>query len=121
MQQGVVLTCLELPLGRHDLCVDTRDVYTSVKTGTVVSLNEITSKDLAGTDTTVVRALWSWETALWPTVWLSIGVEEGVLLLDTEPRILLLGLVHGLLGVVAVVGLVRRAVAVVAFRDDLRA
>ena len=43
------------------------------------------------------------------------------LLLDTEPRLLVLGLVHGLLAVVAVVGLVWRAVRVVAFGDDLRA
>lgn len=51
----------------------------------VVGLDEITGKDLSGTDTTVVWTLGTWETHLGPTEWLSIGIKESVLLLETEP------------------------------------
>jgi hypothetical protein len=40
---------LELPLGGHDLCVDTTDVDAGVQTSSVVGLDEITSEDFAGT------------------------------------------------------------------------
>jgi hypothetical protein len=59
---------LILPLGRHDLSVDTGDVDTGVQTGTVVSLDDITAVDLAGTDTAVVRTLGTGETATGPAV-----------------------------------------------------
>lgn len=39
---------LELPLRRHDLGVDTADLDTGVQTNTVVSLNQVTCKDLSG-------------------------------------------------------------------------
>jgi hypothetical protein len=39
---------LELPLGRHDLGIDTTDLDTSVQADAVVSLNQITCKDLSG-------------------------------------------------------------------------
>lgn len=55
----------------------------------VVSLDEITSKHLSSTDTTVVGTLRSGETALGPSERLTISVEEGVLLLKTEPGLLL--------------------------------
>jgi hypothetical protein len=40
---------LELPLGWHNLSVDTADVHAGVETGTVVGLNQITGKDLSST------------------------------------------------------------------------
>jgi len=40
---------LELPLGGHDLGVDTRDVDAGVEAGAVVSLDQVAGKDLAGT------------------------------------------------------------------------
>lgn len=40
-------TNLELPLTGHNLGIDTADVHASVETSTVVSLDEITSKDLS--------------------------------------------------------------------------
>lgn len=48
---GDTLTGADLvfPLGRHHLGVDTRDVDTGVEACAVVSLNEITGEDLAGT------------------------------------------------------------------------
>ena len=39
---------LELPLGRHDLGIDTADLDTSVQADAVVSLNQVTCKDLSG-------------------------------------------------------------------------
>lgn len=83
-----------------------------------MSLDEITGKDLSGTDTTVVRTLRTWETHLGPTVDLSIGVKEGVLLFQTEPRLVLFGRVHDLFGVSSVVGLVDGSVVVVTFTED---
>ena len=84
----------------------------------VVGLDEIAGKDLAGTDTTVVRALGSGETVLGPTKDLSVGVKEGVLLLETEPGLLAGGGLHDLVGVSTVVGPVGRAVVVVTFTED---
>jgi len=40
---------LELPLGGHDLCIDTADVDARVQTSSVVSFDEITSENFAGT------------------------------------------------------------------------
>lgn len=77
-----------LPLGGHDLSVGTRDVDTSVEAGLVVSLDNVSAEDLAGTDTTVVRTLGSREAVLGPAIWPSGGVEESVLLLETEPELL---------------------------------
>jgi len=94
---------LELPLSGHDLGVDTRDLDPSVKTSAVVSLDEITGKDLAGSDSAVVRTLRGGEPTLGPTVRLTIRVEQGVLLLETEPGLVLLGQVHVLLAQVPVV------------------
>lgn len=109
---------LELPLRRHNLGVDARDLDTGVETGAVVGLDEVTGKDLAGTDTTVVGALGTGETVLGPAVDLAVVVEESVLLLETEPGLSLLGSVHDLLGVGTVVGLVGGAVVVVALAKN---
>lgn len=62
-----------------------------------MSLDEISGENLARTDTTVIRALGTWETHLGPTVRLLVGVKEGVLLLETEPGFLGCRGVHGLL------------------------
>lgn len=40
-------TNLELPLSRHNLCIDPADVHASVETSTIVSLDEIASEDLS--------------------------------------------------------------------------
>jgi len=39
---------LELPLRWHHFGIDTTDVDTSIETGTIVGLNEITCKNFAG-------------------------------------------------------------------------
>ena len=75
-----------LPLGGHNLGVGTGDVDAGVEASHVVSLDEITAEDFAGTDTTVVRALRSGETVLGPAERPAVDIEEGVLLLETEPE-----------------------------------
>ena len=60
---------LKLPLCRHDLSVDTGNFDASEQAGFVVSLDDVTAEYLVRAYTTIVRALWSWEAALGPTVW----------------------------------------------------
>lgn len=70
------------------------------------------------TRSAVVGALRARETALRPTVWSTVHVKQGIFLLNTEPRNLVLSLVHDLLGVMTEVGLVRSAIVVVALREN---
>jgi hypothetical protein len=109
---------LVFPLGRHDLSVDTGDLDTGVQTGTVVSLDDVTAVDLAGTDTTVVRALGTGETTLGPAVWPAIGAKKGVLLLQTEPELFLGVCLHQAVAVVTVVELVGAAIGVPGFAEN---
>jgi hypothetical protein len=127
---------LVFPLGGHHLGVDAGDVDARVQARAVVRLNEVASEHLAGTymplsagstpeifdgtrtSTAVIGALRAGETALRPAVRRAVDVEQGVLLFDTEPWDVFLGEVHHLLGVVAVVGLVRRAIVVIALCHD---
>lgn len=48
---------LKVYLARHNFTVDTTDVDTGIKTSLVVCINNITSKSLVRTNTTVVRSL----------------------------------------------------------------
>lgn len=103
---------LVLPLRGHDLSVDTGDVDTGVQASTVVSLDDVTAVDLAGTDTTVVRTLSTGETTTGPAVGPAISTEEGVLLLQTEPEFLLGVGLHQAVGIVAEVELVGASIGV---------
>ncbi len=78
---------LELPLADHDFCVRSRNRQSGFDTGNGVVLDDIAAPDLVGTDTAVVTTLWGWETADRPPVRASV-LEEGVLLLHTEPWLL---------------------------------
>jgi hypothetical protein len=78
---------LKFPLGRKNLSVDTRDVHTGVHASTVVSLDDVTTVDLASSNTTVVRTLGTWETTLGPAVRGTKFIEQCVFLLQTEPRL----------------------------------
>jgi len=111
-------TNLELPLRGHDLGVDTRDVDARVEAGTVMSLDEITGEDLAGASTAVIGTLRARETTLGPAEGVAIDVEESVLLLETEPGDVLLGLLHDLSGMVTEVGPVGGTVVVVGLSED---
>lgn len=109
---------MEFPLGRHDLGVGARDLDTGEQASLVVSLDDISAVHLAGTYTTVIWALWTWETASGPAVWLVEHVEEGVFLLETEPWLVRLVSLHELGGLVAVVELVWGSIWIPALGDD---
>ena len=98
------------PLGGHDLGVGARDLNTGVQASLVVSLDDVSAEDLAGTVATVVGALRSRETVPGPAVGPSVCVEEGVFLLKTEPELLLGVGLHQKSGIVAEVELVGSAV-----------
>lgn len=85
---------LVLPLSGHDLCIGTGNVDAGVQAGLVVCLDNVSAKDLARSDTTVVWTLGSGETALGPAIWPALKVEERVLLLETEPELVLLVCLH---------------------------
>lgn len=76
-----------LPLSGHDLGVGAGDVDTGIQAGLVVSLDDVTAEDLASTNTAVVWALGSRETALGPAIWPAVDVEKSVFLLETEPEL----------------------------------
>lgn len=50
-------TDLELPLGRHDFGVGSRDLDASVQAGAVVRFDNVAHDDLSGADAAVVRTL----------------------------------------------------------------
>jgi hypothetical protein len=125
LQEGERLTLntltradLELPLSWHDLGIGTRDLYASKQASLVVSLDNVSAVDLASTNTTVVWALWTRVTTDWPAIGLVEGVKEGVLLLETEPRLMSLVGLHELGTLMAVVELVRGSIGVPALGDD---
>lgn len=70
------------------------------------------------TRTAVVRTLRTRETALRPAVRSTIHGEEGVLLLNTKPRLDILRLIHDLLSVMTEVSAVGGAIVVVALCED---
>lgn len=111
-------TDLVLPLSRHDLGIDTGDVDTSVQTGLVVSLDDITAVHLASSDTAVVGSLGTGEATLGPAIWPAIRAEKSVLLLETEPEVLVGMSAHQASSLVAVVVLVRSAVVVPGLAQD---
>ena len=109
---------MEFPLGRHDLGVDTRDFNAGVQTGFVVRLDDISGVDLTGSNTAVVWSLGTWETALRPTIRSSKGVEEGIFLLEAEPRLMRGVLLHQFSAFGTIVEFVGCSVRVVAFGED---
>jgi hypothetical protein len=70
------------------------------------------------TNSTIVRALGTRETTLRPTEGRTIGVEQCVFLLKTEPGDVVLSKIHDLLGVVTIVGPVGGTVVVVGLSQD---
>lgn len=80
---------LVLPLGRHHLGVDTRDLDSSVQACLVMSLHNVSAEDLASTDSAIVRALGSWKSSLRPAIWPAIGTKDCVFLFQTKPRLML--------------------------------
>merc|ERR1712165_512098 len=96
---------LVLPLGGHHLGVGSGYPDTSIEAGPVVSLDDVPAVDVAGTDGAVVRALGSRETVLGPAEGVTVLVEKGVFLLNSEPGVVALGLLHHLGALLPLVGL----------------
>jgi len=101
---------LEFPLRWKDLGVDTRDLDTGVQTTLVVGFDYVAAVDVASSDGTIVGALWTGETTLWPAVGPAGCVKEGVFLLETEPRDLVLVGLHVSVALMAVIVLVGSSV-----------
>ena len=83
-----------------------------------MSLDDVTAVDLSGTNTAVVWALGTWETSLWPSVWVSKLVKESVLLLKTEPWLVGLVGLHELRTLMAVVELVWGSIRIPALGNN---
>lgn len=83
-----------------------------------MSLDDISTVDLASTDTAIVRALRTREAAYRPAVGLVQEIEKCVLLLETEPRLMGLVSLHELRALMAVVELVWGSIGIPAFSDD---
>lgn len=109
---------LILPLRGHDFSVDTGDLDAGVQTSTVVGLNDVTAVNLASANTTVVRALGTGEAAAGPAVRPAISTQKGVLLLQTEPELLLGICLHQPRSFVAMVVLVRSAIGIPGFAEN---
>jgi hypothetical protein len=109
---------LVFPLRRHDLCIDTGDLDSRIKTGLVVSLDDISAVNISSPDSAVVWALGTGETALGPAIWPPIWREEGVLLLEAEPQLMLLVGLHQAGCLVTVVELVGAPIWIPGFTEN---
>jgi len=77
-----------------------------------VCFNNIPAIDFSGSDSTVVRALRAWVTALGPAVWPSIRTKQGVFLFKTKPCMFIGVGVHQSGGVMSVIEFVWASVVV---------
>lgn len=80
--------------------------------------NDVSSKDLSSTHTTVVRSLGSGETILGPAIGSVVHVKERVFLLETKHGLVRCYSLHALFTAVTVIRLVGRTVIVPAFGND---
>merc|ERR1712060_370606 len=96
---------LVLPLAWHDLGVGARDLDASVEASTVVGISNDTTEAVVSANGAVVRSLGSGISVVRPSKGpggeLSLCTDESVLLLDSEPGLLLGTGIEDLLGVVA--------------------
>ena len=76
------------------LCVATGEVDPSVETGSVMCLYYFSTIDLVSSNPAIVGTLRTWKPFLWPTVRMVVRVQKGELLSNTEPRLLVLTLLH---------------------------
>jgi len=106
---------LELPLAGHDLSVGAADLDSGVEAGLVVGLNDVPSKDAVSAHSAVVGSLGGRVSSLGPAIGMAVGLEEGVLLLDSEPGFVVLALLKDLGGMVARVGGMGGSVVLQAF------
>jgi hypothetical protein len=78
----------------------------------------VTAIHLAGSDTTVVRALRARETTLGPSIRAAKFIEKSVLLLQTKPWFLPLVSLHELIALMAVIELVWSPISVPALGEN---
>lgn len=83
-----------------------------------MGLDDVTAVDLSGTNSTVVGSLGSGETSLGPSVRSTELIEEGVLLLQSEPGLEVLVGLHQLGALVTVVELVGGSIRVPALAKN---
>lgn len=83
-----------------------------------MGLDNVTAVDLAGTDTTVVRTLSTRETTVGPAVRPAVSTEQSVLLLQTEPELLLGVGLEEAGSIVTVVELVGASIGVPGLTED---
>merc|ERR1712071_498819 len=100
---------LEFPLRGHD---------SGVKTGLVVSLDDIATVDFVGSHTAVVGSLGSGESILGPSEGMEIVIEQRVLLFDAEPGLLVAGQLHGFQTLGTVIGVGGFLVVLVGVAQD---
>lgn len=103
---------LEFPLTGHDFSVDTRDIDAGIQASFVVRLDNISAVDPARPNTTVVRTLRTWETALGPAIWPTVGTKESVFLLKTKPEVFVSVRIHQPLGLMTVIEFVWASIRV---------
>ena len=103
---------LVLPLRRHHFSVDARNLDPRVQTGLVMRLDNVAAVHLAGADAAVVRALRAGEPVVRPAVRPVVRPEQGVLLLQPKPELLLLVGLEQPRRLMPVVELVRRPIRV---------
>uniref|UniRef100_A0A182IN69 Uncharacterized protein n=1 Tax=Anopheles atroparvus TaxID=41427 RepID=A0A182IN69_ANOAO len=84
---------LVLPLRRHHLSVGAGELDARIQTGDRVCLGDVARHHVLGAGGAVVGALRPREPVHRPAEWAPVHVQEGVLLLDAEPRLQLLGAV----------------------------
>jgi hypothetical protein len=109
---------LVFPLRGHDFSVDAGDVDTGKQTGSVVSFDNVTAVDLAGTHTTVVGTLSARVTSLRPTIWPAVRTEKSVFLLQAEPKVLIGISLHQLRGFITIIELIGRSVRVPSLAEN---
>jgi hypothetical protein len=102
----------------HDLGVGAGDLDAGVQAGLVVGVDNVALDDLAGADTAVVWPLGGGEAVCGPAVRPVVEVEKCVLLLETEPGLVLGVGLHQLGALVPVVELVGCAIGVDALGED---
>lgn len=68
-------TNLELPLGRHDLCIGSADRDPSVKATSVVGLNQIPGEHLVCSDPAIVRSGNRQTISIRPAKWTLVEVQ----------------------------------------------
>lgn len=83
-----------------------------------MSLDDITAVDLAGTNTAVVGTLGTGETTTGPAVGPAVSAEQSVLLLQTEPELLLGVGLHQAGSLVTEIELVGTAIGIPGLAED---